>query len=478
MKANYTILLLIIFPFLLSAQQQECFLLMVGKEASVNGQVLLAHNNDLSGTEASMLVKVPAYEKINIIPDNSISFKQNYEMLVLQTNIGFAEGDAAAINEHGVAVAGGLSLKKDRNENGERVDPLIPSGLGGGVRYLALQHAKTARECVKIIGELYNVYGIKYPSGVGIADTNEIWYMEAGGGYSWAAIRIPMDSYFVGANSFRIGNINFKDSMNFIFSPNLLDISKEYNLENNNDFNFRDFFGNGVKEKTGNNYYNTRRLWRAIDILNPSKQISSEDEIFPLFLQPEEKINLQKCFSILRDYYGGIKYDIFKEENLNNHERSIAVWKCVHTDVISLSPGYPVEYGAVIWTGFSSPYTAVYTPVYFGISAIPESYSKAPSEHDQNSAFWIYKKLGDLYKKDYPTKMKSWDELRNEFELNEIEKQNDIIIEAVKIYKSHPNRLGEYLMSISQGFAKDAIMITKSKIESLKKDNDVIPEYK
>lgn len=67
------VILILLFPFELFSQQQEYFLLMVGKDASVNGQVLLAHNNDLSGIEASMLVKVPADEKIDILPDSSVS---------------------------------------------------------------------------------------------------------------------------------------------------------------------------------------------------------------------------------------------------------------------------------------------------------------------------------------------------------------------------------------------------------------------
>ena len=90
---------MLLFPSELFSQQQECFLLMVGKDASANGQVLLAHNNDLSGNEASMLLKVPANEMLNILPDSSVSYNQPYEMLILQTNIGFAEGDAVAINK-------------------------------------------------------------------------------------------------------------------------------------------------------------------------------------------------------------------------------------------------------------------------------------------------------------------------------------------------------------------------------------------
>lgn len=466
---GFLLSLILLFPSELFSQQQECFLLMVGKDASVTGQVLLAHNNDLSGNEASMLLRVPAHEKINILPDSSVFVKPSYEMLVLQTNIGFAEGDAVAINKHGVAIAGGLALKQDRNSNAEKIDPLVKSGLGGGIRYFALQHAKTARECVKIIGECYNKFGISYPSGVGVADTNEIWYMEAGGGHSWAAVRIPNNCYFVGANSYRIGNIDFNDTANFICSPKLLEICNEYDESGKSiqDFNFRDTFGNGVKEKKGNNYYNTRRLWRAVDILNPSMQLSSEEYIFPLFIQAQEKIDLQKCFTVLRDYYSETPFDIYKNDKLNNQERSIAVWKCVHTDVITLSPGKPVDYGSVIWTGLSSPFTAIYTPVYFGGKAIPTGFGLATKEFDTNSAFWIFKKLGDLSKSEYPAKMKAWNELRNRFESSAIEKQEKIISEAEGGLKNNPNQLNSYLENRSKEFAFKALRLASDMIDSL-----------
>jgi dipeptidase len=480
---NHIRLLLILFlllPAEIFSQQQECFLLMVGKDGSANGQVLLAHNNDLSGIEASLLKRVPADEKINILPDSSVSFKQHYEMLVLQTNIGFAEGDAVAINKHGVAIAGGLALKRDRNSHAKKLDPLVPSGLGGGVRYFALQHAKTARECVKIIGELYNEYGISYPSGVGIADTSEVWYMEAGGGHAWAAVRIPNDSYLVAANSYRIGAIAYKDTSNFICSPQLIDLCRAYDLEDKykRTFNFRDFFGNGLKEKLGNNYYNTRRLWRAIDILNPSMQLSPEEEVYPLFIKPEAKVELQECFTILRDCYSGTPFDIFKHDNLDNPERSIAVWNCVHTNVITLSPGKPTDFGCVLWTGLSSPFTAIYTPVYFGNRTIPSGFDLAPTNFDHHSAFWIFKKLGDLSKSEYPNQMKDWVDLRNQFEAIEIEAQPGLIREAENLRIKHLKQLSSYLDKCSEESAVKAVKLASDMIDSLefKNGNEVSSE--
>ena len=69
-----------------------------------------------------------------------------------------------------------------------------------------------ARQCVEYLGNMYTEYGVSYPSGVGIADSREIWYMEQGGGRTWAAVRVPDDCCLVAANGYRIGEIDPRQS--------------------------------------------------------------------------------------------------------------------------------------------------------------------------------------------------------------------------------------------------------------------------
>lgn len=464
----------IILPFLLAcfvyeleAQTQECFLLMAGKECSVSGEVFLAHNNELSGIEASMLKLVPSTEKINLLPGNKPLDLQAFKMLILQTNKGFAEGDAVAINEFGVAIAGGLSLKTDRNSKVKLLDPLLKSGLGGGVRYLALQHSKTARECIQLMGELYTEFGIKYPSGVGVADSNENWYMETGGGRSWAAIRIPNDHFFVAANSYRIGNISFSDSLNFISSYGLQDFCINKGLwDGNKVFNFSLIFGGGRKEKTGSNLYNSLRVWRAINLLCPDQGVSSESEYFPMFMKPYQKISLETLFSVLRDYYNNSLFDIWAEENLNKPERSIADWNCVHTSVISLNPGQEVDYGSVLWTGLSTPYSAVYIPVYFGVSTLPSEYEYAPRENDINSAFWIFKNRGDSFRNNYPLDASEWILKRKNLEKSLIVKHKKVVKEAAYLFQKDAEDGRNYLNQQTYSFARQALKISRLESKS------------
>ena len=377
-------------------------MVLVGKKASDNGSVLLAHNNDLSGVEPSHLIKYPG--KIHS-PDDSITFPSGlkipqadttYKWITLKILEGYSEGDAVAINEYGVAIAGGVALKPDRNNRATKADPLIKNGLTGGIRYIALQRSKTARQCVKMLGDFYNKYGVTYPSGAGIADTNEIWYIESGGGYLWAAVRVPDSCYWPQANGYRIGFIDPVDTLNYLCSPGLLEVCRSNNLWHTEDgpFDFADAFGGGRKQRNEKPFYDTRRIWRCIDLLNPSIEFDPDLEEYPPFLVPEEKISLTNCFNILRDRYQGTEFEKNVDDSGKNGERPIASWNAVHTDVISLVPGLPVESTAVMWVGAGPPQVTTYVPFCFGTGLMHPDYSETSFQPD-SSAFWVFKNLAD-----------------------------------------------------------------------------------
>ncbi|OQX81634.1 MAG: hypothetical protein B6D64_01740 [Bacteroidetes bacterium 4484_276] len=381
---------------------QECFMVLIGKNASADGSVLLAHNNDLSGDEPSHLVKYP--KKIHS-PDDSITFPSGlkipqadttYSWLALKILEGYAEGDAVAINGYGVAIAGGVALKPDRNNRAAKADPLIKSGLTGGIRYIALQRSKTARQCVKMLGNFYTKYGVTYPSGVGIADTNEIWYIESGGGFSWAAVRVPDSCYWPQANGYRIGAIDPADTLNYYCSPGLpgFCVSKNLWYPDAGPFDFADAFGGGRRERNEKPFYDTRRIWRCIDLLNPSLDLPPDLEGYPEFVVPDGKISLTDCFSILRDRYKDSAFENNVDDSGKNGERPIASWNAVHTDVISLVPGLPVENSAVMWVGIGPPQVTTYVPFCFGAGPMFPDYAQTSFQPD-SSAFWAFKKLAD-----------------------------------------------------------------------------------
>ena len=126
-------------------------MILAGKDATKDGSVLIAHNNDLTGIETSFVEKIPRREHSQ---SDVVSFpsgltipqtEETYEWMVLRIEAGYAEGDAIAINEFQVSVGGGVALGADRNEKSKVADPLIKNGLTGGVRFVALERSRTAR---------------------------------------------------------------------------------------------------------------------------------------------------------------------------------------------------------------------------------------------------------------------------------------------------------------------------------------------
>lgn len=447
-----------------------CTMILVGKDATADGSVLLAHNNDLPGNIASMIQIVPGkkYTKGEMIVfKNGLQIpqaKQTSRMLMMNCYYGFAEGDAKAINEYRVAVAGGTSLKADRNDKAQELDPLVKDGVSGYIRYIALQRSKTARECVELIGKMYSHYGISYPSGVGVADPNEVWYIEAGGGKCWVAQRVPDDSYLATANGYRIGEIDFNDKKNFIYPSYLMSYTLEKGLwkPGKKQFNFAKIFGG--KKKKENSYYNTRRVWRAQQLLTPSLQQNPNAFNQPWALKPDQKITIQKLIKVLRDYYKETPFDISKhiDSTPGEKERAIGVFNTVHTDVIQLRKDLPVEIGAVMWGGLSASLTTPYVPYYFGIKEIPLTYQIAGPEYDHQSAFWHFRALTVLLEPRLSQLIGEILPVWQDFESRLFSMQTDVEKTALTLYKKDKELARDFLTFYSNGLSLQALEMAKS----------------
>ena len=473
-----TIPILVLLTFI-GAILYPCTMVLVGKKASEDGSVLLAHNNDLPGNIAAMIQVIPAgqhgqEEIISFrnglqIPQAAITFR----MLILNCYYGFSEGDAAAVNEYQVAIAGGVALKKDRNAKAEAADPLVGRGVTGYIRYIALQRSRTARECVEWIGKMYSKYGIAYPSGVGVADPDEVWYIEAGGGRCWVAGRIPDDSYMAVANGYRIGEVNFKDKKNFIFPPYLKRLVMKKGLwhPEQGAFNFAKTFGRKLRNE--NNYYNTRRVWRIQNLLTSSRKQDPEALFYPEMLKPDKPVTIQQLTTILRDRYRGTPFDIVKEAPAAAHEAStkervIGVPNTVHTDVIQLRKWLPADIGAVMWAGLAAAPTTAYVPYYCGIKEVPETYGTAGPKYDDQSAFWIFRDLTILVQPHFErlidVVLPVWQGVEGKL----FSMQGSVDRSALELYKKDKDAAREFLTFYSNGLALQVLDTAKQLAGKLK----------
>ncbi len=453
-----------------------CTMILAGKDATADGSVLLAHNNDLPGNIASLIQIIPGQKHE---PGEMVIFKnglkipqaaQTFRMLMMNCYYGFSEGDAVAINEYQVAIAGGMSLKGDQNQNAQEADPLIKTGVSGDIRYIALQRSKTARECVEIIGKMYSTYGISYPSGVGVADPNEVWYMEAGGGKCWAAKRVPDDAYLAVANGYRIGAVDFDDKKNFIYPPYLKKFAIKKGLWKTNQkvFHFAKIFGG--QKQTENNYYNARRVWRVQQLLTPSLEQDPNAFTHPVMLKADKKITIPQLIGILRDYYKGTPYDVSK--NISHQpgakERAIGVFNTVHTDVIQLRSDMPPEIGAVLWAGVSSSLTTPYIPYYLGIKEIPSPYGVAGPQFDNNSAYWHFRTLTILLELRFSTLIKEILPVWQTMEGRLFSLQNSVEKTALELYKNDKETARDFLTLYTNGLSLKALQMAKELKKKIK----------
>jgi dipeptidase len=376
----------------------ECFLLLAGKKATDSGCVLVAHNNDLHGTEAALLKKYPEQaERPNRIWNfpSGIQIpmpKISHEYLALQIYLGLDEGDCAAVNDKQVAIAGGVSLLADGSPIARQADPLVYDGITAGIRLAALTFCTTARQCVEYLGVMYWKYGVCYPSGVGIADQEEVWYMEQGGGRTWVAVRVPDDSCLVAANGYRIGEIDFNHS-NTLTSPDLRGFCIEHGLYDveSGPFNFSKIFGQGRQKYT----IDTRRVWGALRHLTPSMIRDAEAREFPLWVRPDSPLSLAVVAGLLRDQYRGTRFDIHSPSSPAG-ERPISVPSTVHASIIELHQDIAWNCRPVLHACLASPLTSPFIPFYLLVAQIPEAFSVAGPICDRRSAYWQLKILSNL----------------------------------------------------------------------------------
>ena len=203
---------------------QNCFTILVGKNASSDGSVLIAHNeDDLNDHNFVDLHKVPrikhaAGEK-QIFLGNADSLDEAAETFAYFWITGSKYAEDQYLNEWGVAITSNSSQSKVLNGNG---------AIGHNLRRIVIERARTAREAVKIAGSLVEKYGYASSGRVySIADPNEAWVFEAANGKHWIARRVPDDEVAIIPNYYVIDDFRETDTTNFLASADIIKYAAE-----------------------------------------------------------------------------------------------------------------------------------------------------------------------------------------------------------------------------------------------------------
>lgn len=341
-----------------------CTTIAIGKLASANGSVIIAHSDD--DVSDCRYIRVPAAQHApgSLRPihyDNAAlgpvvdpatgkpynasdlyryigssrgegyridPIRQEAEDLYDSTPIGeipqventFAYFDASygVMNEHGLMIG--------ECTCGAKIHPL-PSKTrlfyAAELSRVALERCTVAREAVDLIGRLIIEYGYH---GTGetllIGDREEAWVVEMCG-YDpdgrdglWVAQRVPDNGFFVAANQFRIREV-LTNSPDMRYSPNLHEVCQQLGWWSPETSPLLDWASTVSYGEYSHPYYSLRRVWRALLKAKPSSNLPAWVEngytkAYPFSVVPDAKLDIPGVAAIYRDNYEGTEFDMTK----------------------------------------------------------------------------------------------------------------------------------------------------------------------
>ncbi len=413
----------------------DCFSVLAGKNATIDGSVMFAHNEDDYGDRIVNWYKVPQLthtgeEMITMKNGGAIpQVKETWSYLWLE--MPEMEFSDSYMNEWGVTI--GSDACSSREKKGELTD----GGIGYWLRRAMAERAKTAREAVKIGGALVEQFG--YTSSgrtYCIADPNEAWMLAVVNGKHWVAERIPDDEVAIIPNYYTITTIDLADTMNYYGSSDLVEYAKTnkwYNPNKDTVFNFREAYSDPGNLK---NMGNIVRHWSSINIL-AENQYEIDDE-FPFSFKPGQKVDLNILFSVLRNHNEGTEYD--KTENYtkgNPHENGQVICSATtqYGFVAQLRANMPKEVGAVLWLAPFRPCVHPFTPWYEGMTDMPIDFAIGGYRAALSSHFEPIENLGKfapdhkflLYVKDAKSIDRTYGKQIKQIQKNLSDFENDLI---------------------------------------------------
>lgn len=399
----------------------NCFTILAGKNTTADGSLLLAHNEDDRGRLLVNVYRVAAQEHDkgeSVILKNGATVPQAANTAaMLWLEIPESDFADAYVNEFGVAVTSNSC--PSREDKGE----LVNGGIGFMLRRLIAERARTARDGVRIAGELvsqfgYNASGRTYV----IADAREGWFMHLVKGKHWVARRVPDNEVAVIANYYTIGSVDLNDHKNIMASPELVEYAIQrgwYNPEKDGAFDFARAYsdpGNLIDMR------NVLRQWQGFNLLaDKSRKVN---ERFPFSFKPRGAIRLSDLFRVLRDHYEGSRYDLsdhYRNGSPNSGKnRTICTESTQYAFVAQLRDWLPAEIAHAVWICFRRPDSNAFSPWYVAGGSVPDGYglnnasdalknhfSPLPAQALENPdlAFNTYARLSEMVDKQYRTRI-------------------------------------------------------------------------
>ena len=476
-----------------------CTVIIVGKDASVDGSIMTTHTCDCSVCDWTWR-HVPAADhksgsmrKIYHIdqfktspPEEGLKwdvYKKNdtgVEIPQVPRTYAYHHGMFGYMNEHQLAIGESTIGTRDKMENNTPSATFDITML----TLIAMERNKTAREAIKVMGSLAEEHGYGFTDTgemLALADPKEVWIFEimpvgplwtpksGKPGAIWCAQRVPDDHVSVCPNESRIGEIDLDNPDYFMASPNVISYAVEhgyYDPKSGEPFSWKKAYC--PTEASASSSGGARaRLWRFFDLVVPSHNFSPDtpNMELPFSIKPDRKLSLQDVINMTRDKYQGTPFDPaeglrggpfsnpnyhprpFKvEDKTYNTARPISVNRAEYTTVTQSRGWMPNPIGGLIWLAFGAQDTSCYVPLYAGITEIPDSFKIG--DHwvfNRKSARWAFDYVDYHTLVAYSLAIKDVKEAQEKWEKAAIERTPVIDKFAVELYKQDPAQAIQFL---------------------------------
>jgi len=479
--------------------QEACTVIMVGKNASTDGSVMTTHTCDCGLCDWTFRYVPAADHKPGemrriyhidqfgtIPPDTGLKWdrvKDNFadlEIPEVSHTYGYIHGAFGYMNDLQVSIGESTIGCQKKMEN-QTPTPKFDITM---LTLIAMERAKTAREAIKIMGELGEKYGYGFTDTgemLAVADPKEVWVFEimpAGPlwtpqsgkpGAVWCAQRVPDDHVSVCPNESRIGEIDLVNKDYFMASPNVVSFAVEqklYDPASGKPFNWkRAYSPNEVSAASTNG--SRVRLWRFFNIVAPSKNLGPEtpNMDLPFSVKADKKFSVYDIMQMTRDKCEGTVFDParglqggafsnpnflpygFKLEGKQyNTSRIISVNRAEYVTVTQARSWLPNHIGGIVWLAFGAQDTSCFMPLYAGITEIPRSFEIGDHwEFNRESARWAFDYVDYHAQVLYSLAIQDVREAQKTWEKSAVERTPDIDKNALNLYQKDPAKARQYL---------------------------------
>ena len=374
-------LLVIVGAVLLTAAAASaCTTVLVGKDASATGEVLVGHNEDSGGRYVMRTHIVPGLS-LGGTSGGTIRFEPKTAMLDLPGERpklfwsearSFAPDGGASFCDFYINGYGVVLCSDNCGKSREEATELTEGGIGYGLRRLTAEQARSAYNAVEVAAALLDRYGyIDSGRSYHFADKNEIWVLQVVNGKHYAVKRVQDDEIYVNPNHYTIRQPDpqgpgFEKLLSYVIRRGWHDPQKEA----------FDFARSYQAPDSYCSVRNVHRHRRGFEILLEREADLAAD--LPFSVKPSRKIGIEDVKKVLRCHFENTPQDVSGGGTPHfMRTRPVCGSTTLESTIVQIRENHDMT---LIWRALGRPCLSPYSPWYFGIARVPDAYASDPEE--------------------------------------------------------------------------------------------------